>query len=176
MRMPRMTTRRWMVAVAALAVALGGYREATRLKRNRDEFLARAAGHVAEAAYYRRLVASSQPSVLHDKMVAREWAAMESMSPARSDTEFNRTLELAFGLPEFHSTQADEDDHVRFREAQARAGPMAERGRILRANHLQRELEYHQRRAEYHAAVGRKYRAAASRPWLRIAPDPPKPK
>ena len=47
MRLPRMTTRRWMMAVAALSVTLGGFREATRLKRSRDEFLLRAARHGA---------------------------------------------------------------------------------------------------------------------------------
>jgi hypothetical protein len=38
----------------------------------------------------------------------------------------------------------------------------------------QAEAEY-ARRADYHAALGRKYREAAARPWTSVEPDPPSP-
>ena len=61
-------------------------------------------------------------------------------------------------------------------KAQARAAAMAVRARMIMDDYLQRQVEYHRRQAEYHAALGRKYTAAAARPWLPVAPDPPKPK
>ena len=51
MRLPRMTTRRWMVAVAVvgllMATALSGY----RLKQRRDHYLSRAQLHKQNAAF-----------------------------------------------------------------------------------------------------------------------------
>jgi hypothetical protein len=38
----------------------------------------------------------------------------------------------------------------------------------------QSEAEY-ARRADYHAALARKYRDAANRPWTSVEPDPPSP-
>ena len=171
MRLPRMTKRRWMIAVAALSVALGGYREATRLKRIRDEYLMRAAWHNAEETDYRRLVWSSAASVSQKTMAAREL-----VSPAPAGPTLDRAIELLVGLPESNSTQADEDGLARFKEAQARVGAMAARREMIMDKHLRRQLDYHQKWAEYHAALGRKYAAAAAHPWLSVAPDPPKPK
>ena len=54
MRPPRMTTRRWMVAVALVSIALGTYLEAGRLKQRHDEYLARAERHAAIAEFFRR--------------------------------------------------------------------------------------------------------------------------
>jgi hypothetical protein len=42
MRIPRMTTRRWMVAVAVIGLLVGG---GVRLKRRRDYFLSLARSH-----------------------------------------------------------------------------------------------------------------------------------
>ncbi len=42
---PRMTTRRWMIAVAVVALAMGGFVGGVRLKRRRDAFLARIRFH-----------------------------------------------------------------------------------------------------------------------------------
>jgi hypothetical protein len=176
MKLPRMTTRRWMIAVAALSVTFGGYREAIRLKRSREEFLLRAARHCAGETYYRRLISSSESSIIHKKIAARELAAEELMSTAQNETALESPVELWAGPAEGHSTQTEEAGHDRFREAQARAAAMAVRARMIMDDYLQRQVEYHRRQAEYHAALGRKYTAAAARPWLPVAPDPPKPK
>jgi hypothetical protein len=45
MRLPRMTTRQWMIAVAIVGVLLGGIDGAQRLRRRRDEFADRAQWH-----------------------------------------------------------------------------------------------------------------------------------
>ena len=51
MRLPRMTIRRWMIAVAIVGLLLGGAMGADRLKRRRDIFLQRAEVHeLLEAA------------------------------------------------------------------------------------------------------------------------------
>ena len=45
MRLPRMTTRRWMVAVAVVGLAMSGIMGGVRLKRRRDSFLGRLRYH-----------------------------------------------------------------------------------------------------------------------------------
>jgi hypothetical protein len=50
MRLPRMTTRRWMVAVAVVALLLGTAVIGHRLKRRHDYFLSRAQYHVSGEA------------------------------------------------------------------------------------------------------------------------------
>ena len=52
---------------------------------------------------------------------------------------------------------------------------MAVRAHKIVADHARRQAEFHQRRATYHAALTRKYEAAADRPWLSVPPDPPQP-
>ena len=176
MRLPRITTRRWMAAAAALAVTLGGYREAIRLERNRAEFLARAQWHIAAETYCGRLASSSEFSVIDKKRTVRTLATQESMPAALSGTVFDTTVARWSALPENPSTQAEEDGHERFREAQARAAAMAVRGRVIMDDYVKQQAALHRRLADYHAALGRKYAAAAIRPWLRVAADPPRPK
>lgn len=53
MRLPRMTTRRWMVAVAVVSLLMGGAIGAVRLRRRHDYFLARSRQHDREAAMFR---------------------------------------------------------------------------------------------------------------------------
>jgi hypothetical protein len=47
MRLPRMTTRRWLIAVAAIALLIGG---GVWLKQRRDYFLSLAQSHQREVA------------------------------------------------------------------------------------------------------------------------------
>jgi hypothetical protein len=49
MRLPRMTTRRWMVAVAVIGLMIGGW---VRLEQRRDYFLSLAQSHQKEVASY----------------------------------------------------------------------------------------------------------------------------
>ena len=171
MRLPRMTTRRWMIVVAALACTLGGYRLASRLKRDRDHFLARAANHVEAENYYRILVSRSGSSVIRKKMVVGE-----SVPDTEGGTAIDTTVERWNSLIESDSSQEERHAHDRFKEAEARSRAIADSRNELTAQYRARQLELYRRLAEYHAALARKYAAAAARPWRSVAPDPPVPK
>ena len=56
MRLPRMTTRRWMIAVLVFGLGMGAMVGGVRLKRRRDSFLARARFHALTEAACRELV------------------------------------------------------------------------------------------------------------------------
>ena len=171
MRLPQMTTRRWMIVAAAIALLLGGYREAVRLKRCRAELLAKEAHHLAAETYYRRLISSAQNSVLRDKTAVRE-----IMTSAESSGAINLMGERWTNLLEGAATRVDEDAHERFRKAQARVDAVADMRDRIMSRYRKRQVEYHQRLVEHHAALARKYALAAARPWLSVAPDPPAPK
>lgn len=53
MRLPRMTTRRWMVVVAIIGLAMGGIVGGFRMGRRRDDFLKRARYHRSMEMAYR---------------------------------------------------------------------------------------------------------------------------
>jgi hypothetical protein len=170
MRLPQMTTRRWMIVAAAIALLLGGYREAVRLKRCRAELLAKEAHHLAAETYYRRLISSAQNSVLRDKTAVRK------IMTAESSGAINLMGERRTDLLEGAATRVDEDAHERFRKAQARVDAVADMRDRIMSRYRKRQVEYHQRLVEHHAALARKYTLAAARPWLSVAPDPPAPK
>jgi hypothetical protein len=65
MRLPRMTTRRWMVVVAVVAMALGGYFYAVTLKRSRDNYLEMARLYSGFEAYAREILARGELPYLH---------------------------------------------------------------------------------------------------------------
>jgi hypothetical protein len=170
MRLPPMTTRRWMVVVAALSLAFGACVWASRLKHRRDEFFERAIWHAKQETYYSRLVANAASGSFRGKV-----QEPPPQSPAEETIILPAgTIERWFGLPEGRSSPAEETD--RFRAAKQRAGEMSARGQVLMANYVRRQADYNRRRLQYHTALRRKYVAAAARPWLPIQPDPPKPK
>jgi hypothetical protein len=168
MRQPRMTTRRWMIVAAAIALALGGYREANRLKLRRDACLMRATWHAEAEAYHRRL--SVRPPTRTDRRVEADQEPTPSPAPS---AELDRAIEQEFGLPPVGSNRSEGDD--RFREARARQYALAGQIRKLVDDHRRKQSKYHAKQADYHAALARKYMDAASRPWLAVEPDPPLP-
>jgi hypothetical protein len=157
-----------MVAVAALAVALGASVWASRLKRRRDECLARATRHAEQETYYRDLVARSATSNLSVRMPE---PAPEA--PEKTLTMHVRTIERWLGLPERDPTPDEETD--RAKAARAFAAEMSARCDVLIAKNAERQSAFNRRRLAYHTALKRKYIAAAARPWLPIVPDPPRP-
>jgi hypothetical protein len=165
MRLPRMTTRRWMVAAMIIALALGSYREATRLKQRRDVCLMRATWHAEAEAYHRRL--STTPPTRADLEV-------EADQDPTPSAELDKAIEPVFDLSSERSDQAE--GHERFREAQARQYALADTRRQLVDDYRRKQLKYHASQADYHAGLARKYKNAASRPWLTVEPDPPPPK
>ena len=94
MRLPRMTTGRWMIAVAVVALLFGGYREARRLKRKRESCLARATWHAEAEAFYRRSVASAATLAAGNGLANQAQA-----SPPETSDELDRGIERWFGFP-----------------------------------------------------------------------------
>jgi hypothetical protein len=171
MRLPRMTTRRWMIVAAAIAIALGGIREAGRMKQKRDTRFMQAEWHAEAEAYHRRL--SVRPPTRTDRRIE----AGQEPAPIVGVAE---VIEQAFGLPPERSKRAEgheqSEGHDRFRDAEARQYALSDKRNKLEEAYRQKQSKYHAEQAEYHAALARKYRDAASRPWLEIEPDPPVPK
>ena len=176
MRLPRMTTRRWLFAVAALGATLGGHREAIRLKQKRDEFLERAAWHAAGETYYRDMIASSNRSVLYKTTAAEDAAVGESIPVAPKENAFERTLALWFDLPDRKNSQAAAADLEQLRNERARAAAMAIRRQRIIDDYIRSHVVYHQQLAEHHAALARKYEYFAAHPWSPVTADPPWPK
>jgi hypothetical protein len=149
----RFTVRTMMVAVAVVAVAVGGGLTVTRLKRLRDEYRQKAEYHAQEMGQWDlsggvlglyffegRNVYELSP----DGRFLR-WYPLPTppvVTPFPGDVPW---VEGTNGLPE--------DD---------------------RAKVTRRFLAY-RARAVYHAALRRKYERAAASPWLAIDPDPPEP-
>jgi hypothetical protein len=169
MRPPRMTMRRWMIAAMTIALVLGCYREAIRLKQKRAVCLMRATWHAGEEAYHRRLSLSQ----LSQTDLRGEADQEPTPSPTPS-AEPDKAIELVFQLPPERSDRSE--GHDRFRAAQARQYALADRTRKLADDFRREQSKYHATQADYHAMLARKYQAAASHPWLPVEPDPPPPR
>jgi hypothetical protein len=169
MRVPRMTTRRWMIAAMTIALALGCYREAIRLKHKRAVCLMQATWHAEEEAYRRRLSLSQLT-----RTDLRDEADQEPTPSPTPIPELDKAIEQVFQLPPERSDRSE--GHDRFRAAQARRDASADRMRKLADEVRREQSKYHATQADYHAVLARKYRAAASHPWLPVEPDPPPPR
>ena len=164
MRPPRMTTRRWMAAVAVVALSLGGSLYAIRLKHRRDRYLALAMVHSSLEAQALRSLASAParfdgwehgPSSMPGGEVAEAIDRVSGQAAGGSDEQMR---------------------NVSYREDQeARERAIAPARRRLLVESRRREGERLRKQSDYHAALARKYRYAASRPWITIEPDPPEP-
>jgi hypothetical protein len=167
MRLPRMTTRRWMIAVAVVALSFWGWRYGGALKRERDRHLALATWHaMAEADYHRRIATAPTRA-------AQRARANEAPPPSPTSTKLGLAIERHFGLPAERSTESEGGN--RFREAQARYYASADSRRKLVDEYERRQSERFRKLADHHAELVRKYLAAAGCPWLPVEPDPPEP-
>jgi hypothetical protein len=159
-----MTVRRWMLAVAIVAAGTSaGQLCWSRYRR----YSFRAAAEITEATRLTRLASVTQ---------GQATSKPKSLANGDAASEEGEALELAIRLiqsPAFAKGLA------------ARMlGSLAERGMAPRRDiaieeararlHMRLASKY-RRQAEYHAVLGRKYKAAASRPWLPVEPDPPPP-
>ena len=151
MRIPRMTTRRWLIAVAVVALSFGGHRLRVGLMREHDSRLAKAAWHAKAEVDYRRLIAA-----ITGPPARRRRANPVPTSAALMGAELDRAIRRQFDPPPARSVMAD------MLKSRAEFSPS--------------RLAYHRRRADYHAELAQKYTRAASRPWLPVEPDPPMPK
>jgi hypothetical protein len=102
MRPPRMTMRRWMIAAMTIALVLGCYREAIRLKQKRAVCLMRATWHAGDEAYHRRLSLSQ----LSQTDLRGEADQEPTPSPTPS-AEPDKAIELVFQLPPERSDRSE---------------------------------------------------------------------
>jgi hypothetical protein len=170
MRLPRMTTRRWMIAVAVLALSFGGHRYAVALRQKRDDYLARAAQHSRLEIQGRRWMTMAMT-----RLARPERPEPAPPPPTMTSDEIRAAIDHVVGLPAERPNSSDGDD--RFWQAHAR---MLARNKAMHewrnAPPGEQELEYQREQVNYHAAMARKYRRAALYPWLPVAPDPLEPK
>ena len=153
-----------MFAVAIVAAGVSAWQLCWSRHRR---YSLRAAMEVKEATRLTRLAS-----------VAKGRAAPQPKSFANRDmaSEESEALELAIRLIQSHAFAKG--------LAARMLGSLAERGMAPRHDiaieeararlHVRLASKY-RRQAEYHAFLGRKYEAAAARPWLLVEPDPPPP-
>ena len=153
MRLPRMTTRRWMIVAAVVALTFGGY----RLKHERDWWLAMATGHANQEAYFRRVI---EAYTIRCGATRRRGASGGALCGARARNLLERSNE--YSAPQ----QGGQRDLM---ETIVPQGHCRHPDRPITAEKYLEILRWH---ADHHAELARKYRAAASRPWLPVEPRP----
>jgi hypothetical protein len=159
-----MTTRRWMIAVAVVALSLGGSLYAVRLKRKSDSCLARATWHSTMEAEALRSLARLPAQSIH---------ADPEPAPM-TNNELDWAIDRVLGIPIERRTPSEGNDRIREYQQAMRQATAPSRRRVV-AEYLRRESERLRKQVKRHAALARKYRRAASHPWLPVEPDLPVP-
>jgi tetratricopeptide (TPR) repeat protein len=148
-----------MIAVAAMAVALGVGIEVFRLKRFRDQFLAKAKEHEAWEATYSELQMDIAASSESRRALTLEMESDLAKLPQRRKP-------LVFGrnsaMEELEKKMTD------------RAKAEADAEKRWAAEERDRAAKFADY-AAYHAALKQKYLRASERPWRSLEPDPPPP-
>ena len=197
MRVPRLriSVKRLMIAIAALAIVLGFSIEGIRLKRRRDAFLQKAAEHglskeisrvdqesalaMAETADEDRLRLEKiqQDYPTRDPAIAR----MSRSGNADLDRlwmEIEADRRLAKSLEKLPPESWNADLKRRMMEADRRWAGWLEKsldGRRVEAAEQRAKAARLAETVAYHAMLERRYLRAASRPWLSVEPEPPPP-
>jgi tetratricopeptide (TPR) repeat protein len=204
MRLPRVriSLKKLMIAIAALAIVLGCSIEGIRLKRRRDAFLQKAAQHgefeymsredqksaleMAELADERRSsLAKFRQENPTPAPVAAGMSKSRNADPARLKADLRRLqmeIEKDRGLldslekspPKSQSADLDR----RMLEVARRLAEWQDikiESERIEAAEQRAEAARSAVTADYHAMLQRKYARAASRPWLSVEPDPPPP-
>jgi tetratricopeptide (TPR) repeat protein len=148
-----------MIAIAAMAVALGVGIEVFRLKRFRDQFLAKAKEHEAWEATYSELQMDIAASSESRRALTLEMESDLAKLPQRRKP-------LVFGrnsaIEELEKKMTD------------RAKAEADAEKRWAAEERDRAAKFADY-AAYHAALKQKYLRASERPWRSLEPDPPPP-
>lgn len=148
-----------MIAIAAMAVALGVGIEVFRLKRFRDQFLAKAKEHEAWEATYSELQMDIAASSESRRALTLEMESDLAKLPQRRKP-------LVFGrnsaMEELEKKMTD------------RAKAEADAEKRWAAEDRDRAAKFADY-AAYHAALKQKYLRASERPWRSLEPDPPPP-
>jgi len=162
LQLPRMTTRRWMLAVAATAIGITGWRLYHYGEIMRAE-------HRSTASFYRVWEdgARLHASVPHEKWLADQRAAERQWRESGTDPLREKLEWRQAGLPpgrydewlrEYRAADRDRKQNGPAPIFGPALWPAAER-----------------RRAEYFARMRVKYERAARYPWLPVPPGPPPP-
>jgi hypothetical protein len=156
MRFPRMTTRRWMMAVAAVAISLGGWLWFGEIRRRSEYYSALADAYALEAENHSALVGYY-------------------LNKAKAHPG---SMEGTHYYPDFQLISSNHE--VKLGMDRRAAGPQAiprlidpDPGR--HAEQMQSISAREKIRADYFARLKAKYHRAASRPWFTAPPDPPPP-
>ena len=150
--MPRVRfTLRWMmIAVAIVAVILGG----EMMRRRRATYLERATEELVEERRYQEAAEDCEQAASEADSIADQ---------RRHDAEVYRQRAVS---KQGNTAHAESDRRLAERQAinnQESAEDARAIGKIFRA------------RADYHRNLRRKYANAGRRPWLGVSPDPPEP-
>lgn len=148
MRLPRLHLRTLLIAVAAIASALGGF----KLWERRQAYLDKAAYHSGRAVEWherarknRRLSPTFEIEQLRTSIARGNWVPTPGMTTEERRLMLERSIAFM------------------------------ERGLKAETARWEESIRAQIRNAEYHEGLAEKYRIAARLPWIRPAPDPPSP-
>jgi hypothetical protein len=203
LRRVRISLKRSMIAIAALAIVLGCSIEGIRLKRRRDAFLQKAAEH-GQFEYMSREDQKSALAMAESADEGRsslEKLRQENPTPAPAIAGISKSGNADLGRlnADLHRLKVEMEEDRRLVESLEKSPPKSGSAdldrRMMEA--VRREAEWleikmererieaaEQRAkaarsavtADYHAMLVRKYVRAASRPWLSVEADPLPPK
>jgi tetratricopeptide (TPR) repeat protein len=204
MRLPRVriSLKRLMIAIAALAIVLGCSIEGIRLKRRRDAFLQKA----AEQGQFEYMSREDQKSALERAELADEGRSRlekvrqeyPTRTPAIAGMSKSRSADLGRLNADLDRLKVEMEEDRRLFESLEKSPPKSRNAdldrRMMEADRRQAEwleislerqrIEAAEQRAkaarsavtaDYHVMLERKHVRAASRPWLSVEPDPPPP-
>jgi hypothetical protein len=156
MRLPRMTTRRWMMTVAFIAAIITAGRIGWRWSRFREA----AAWHRTQSGLYAAVATRQSASVNEDAVTAAVKSGLSQIEDAKE-------------LWNSYATEGGRYSVIRLRTADEER--VAKEALDQVTAELDAIFARHRQLADYHREMSRKYQRAAARPWLPIAPDPPVP-
>jgi hypothetical protein len=156
MRLPQMTTRRWMTTVAFIAAIITAGRIGWRGWRFREA----AAWHRTQSDQYAAVATRQSASVNDDVVTAAVKSGLSQIEEQKESWNF--FLVEGGRYPHIPPPTADEVRRMNEELDQVTAK-------------LDAIFARHRRLADYHREMSRKYQRAAARPWLPISADPPVP-
>jgi hypothetical protein len=154
MRFPRMTTRRWMVAVASSAILIAS----GRLFVRRQNYL-----HLVEHYRRQQLTLAAQLAAPNRLKVVREFETL--VAKRKRELADAQSWEEKLTDPSEREAWEKHTDVVRSRVAYDELVIESERAGAAKNEALQRFFQ----------ALEEKYRGAASHPWQPVPADPPAP-
>jgi hypothetical protein len=171
MRLPRMTIRRWMVTVFFFAAIITVGRLAWRSRK----FQQLAAWHNLRAGVYTAAITVPPPPPAEKNFVESAVEdGLRQIEETRNSWNYFAIEDRGIGEVREYWGQAavhTVEDLRREEEILKRAQERLKR--LLASDYELNSLR--RRLAAYHNDMRGKYRRAASRPWLLVAPDPPVP-